>query len=204
MVLSEWNSLRDSTVPAMTCQHRSDDFALIKGVFEVLQPKTVIELGTDAGGLAAFFADIVAPWGGLVYTYDIHRKFNPLLLGGAWPNIIFEEVDVLNNPGKVWARIAESEGPVLLYCDNGHKEKELELYAPWIEPGSVIGVHDFGTEVRPQFAYELLEDTHDMVPLCHEQFEALANEWYPHSLTRFWMKPVIKFDEDDETWGGEA
>lgn len=188
MVLSEWRSTRDSTVPPFTMQHRNDDLPLITSVIREHRPEIVIELGTDAGGFSAYLADTVAEWDGHVYTFDIARKFNPLLLDGAWPNLTFQQADILNDPIHVVHLMAQPQR-CLLYCDNGHKEEELALYAPVLKPGDMIATHDYGTEVKPSFAYQLLEVAHRLVPVRHAEFAALANEWYPNSLTRFWRKP---------------
>jgi cephalosporin hydroxylase len=169
-------------------QHRNDDLPLITSVINDHRPEIAIELGTDAGGFSAYLADTVAPWDGQVYTFDKERKFNPLLLDGAWPNLAFIQTDILNDTENV-GRLMLEPRRCLLYCDNGHKEKELSLYAPFLKRGDMIGTHDYGTEVKPEFAYQLLEIKHRLQPVRHAEFAALANEWYPHSLTRFWRKP---------------
>lgn len=36
--------------------------------------------------------------------------------------------------------------PALLFCDDGNKPAEVALFAPMLEPGDFLAVHDWGTE----------------------------------------------------------
>lgn len=44
--------------------------------------------------------------------------------------------------------IHNAEGPVLLFCDNGDKPREILEYSPMLRSGDFIAVHDYGTEVQ--------------------------------------------------------
>jgi cephalosporin hydroxylase len=166
------------------CQHRSDDFPLIERVIRAHAPEIIVELGTDEGGFAAFLADLARDWNGVVYTVDRERKFHPSLLDRA--NLTFLHLDVLDH-ARSEIRDLLSRPRVLLYCDNGHKEREIMLYAPHLQIGSLLACHDYGTEVRPSWV-EAHVNLLGFVTHHHEDFAALANEWYPHSLTRFWLR----------------
>lgn len=175
------------------CQHRSDDFPLIAEIVNAHRPKTIVELGTDGGGFAAFLASLAQEWGGQVATFDIEAKWQPRLLS-EHKNLHFVKGDILQrdaggrphgHPG-VFELITEPH--VMLYCDNGHKEDELALYAPLLGPWALLGVHDYGSEVRKDWCEAFLWG-HDFAPYRHADFEALANEWYPEPMTRFWVRP---------------
>lgn len=42
--------------------------------------------------------------------------------------------------------IKKNNGPAIVYCDNGDKPKELEIYSRAIRFGDLIAAHDFGNE----------------------------------------------------------
>ena len=37
----------------------------------------------------------------------------------------------------------------MLFCENGHKIKEVQTYAPSLRQGDYLAVHDLGTEIHP-------------------------------------------------------
>lgn len=176
-MLSEWRGI--------TCQHRSDDFPLIIDVIERHRPVIVVELGTDNGGFAALLADVIKPWGGHCYSYDVETRADVRLIEGR-DNLTLAHADVLTMRDASLARLL-AQPSVLLYCDDGNKEREISLYAPLLAPGSMLGTHDYVDEVDPQWVEPFLADL-GFTPYRHDEFAALANEWYPHSLTRFWKR----------------
>lgn len=169
------------------CQHRSDDFPVIAKIVGEHRPITVVELGTDEGGFSAFLADLVRPWGGEVWTFDIARKFRSSLLF-QFGNLRFEQADVLTkNPAVV--SLIERDA-ILLYCDNGNKQREVELYAHHLRQGSVLGVHDYNTEIMADWVEPYVANL-GFRPAGHELMEALRNEWYPEPMTRFWVRHEV-------------
>jgi len=168
--------------------HRPDDWPLIRRVLSTFEPRYVVELGTHLGGFASFLAEAVRPWGGWVVTVDKVRLPESIGLEGVHPNLRFWRVDVLDHPVP-WITKILSWPDVALYCDDGNKERELELYAPFMGPRGLVGVHDWGTETRPEVACPLM-DRLGFQMVFREDFEKLAHpEWYPHSMTRFWRRP---------------
>lgn len=169
------------------CQHRSDDFPDLAAIIAPHRPQRVIELGTDEGGFSGWLADLVSPWDGFVHTFDIKPKFKPRLLDD-FDNLDFHEANVLSDTNKLVAKlIQEGDERVLLYCDNGDKQREVELYAPLLKVGDLLATHDYNTEimaswVEPFVSYLGFEKE------GHERMEALRNEWYPEPMTRFWIR----------------
>jgi len=88
--------------------------------------------------------------------------------------------DCFDSNGEVYSKIQEKtkQTPVFLYCDNGDKPKELSLYAPLIPKGSVIGTHDWGTEVHEESSEELIK----------LGFEVYYTDTDIKTLTRYWIK----------------
>lgn len=174
------------------CQHRSDDFPDIAAILAPHRPRIVVELGTDRGGFASFLAELVRPWGGTVCTFDIEAKFKPSLLTDA-PNLRFQLADVLGagpvGPAARHQTVAGLVGQpaVLLYCDNGNKQREVELYAPLLRVGSILGVHDYNTEIMGSWVEPFVAAL-GYEPEGHERMEALRNQWYPEPMSRFWVR----------------
>lgn len=167
------------------CQHRSDDFPVIAGIIKAYEPKTIIELGTDEGGFSGFLSDLAASWNGEVFTFDIEQKFDPQLLV-KFSNLYFKKIDVLTNRSSLVVSLV-SRPRTLLYCDNGNKQQEISMYAKSISMGSLLGVHDYNTEVPASWCEPFVKGL-GFRPVGHEQMERLRNEWYQEPMTRFWVK----------------
>jgi cephalosporin hydroxylase len=170
------------------CQHRAADLPVIARILGEHRPDVIAELGTASGGFSLFLADTVAPWGGRVVTFDLHAGKGDEI-AALRPNLTFLAADVLQPPGigMVSAALSSAER-VVLYCDNGHKEAELAIYASMIPVGGLLATHDYGTEVRPEWA-EALVASHGFVPHRHDLMEALRDPPdYPEAMTRFWRR----------------
>lgn len=168
------------------CQHRSDDFADIAAIISPHQPKIVVELGTDEGGFSGWLADLVLPWGGSVVTFDIKKKFKTgLLLDFA--NLQFREADVLTAIHPSVRGALGSAAPALLYCDNGNKQREVELYAPLLRVGDILATHDYNTEIMAEWVEPHVAAL-GFEKEGHARMEALRNEWYPEPMTRLWVR----------------
>ena len=105
------------------------------------------------------------------------------------PNLEYWQEDLLQDGGNInVAGLLGGEPWTLLYCDNGHKEQELETYGYYLHSGATLGCHDYGTEVNPEWIEPLLRGM-GFSPYRHEDFAALAHpQDYPVSMTRFWKK----------------
>ena len=69
----------------------------------------------------------------------------------------------------------------LLYCDNGNKVLEVNRYGACLNNGDMLGVHDWGSEIKLS---DIEEVVRKFTPIKHELYE--KNEW----STRFWK--VVK------------
>lgn len=72
--------------------------------------------------------------------------------------------------------IEKSNEPLLLYCDNGDKPKEVSTFSPYLLPGDYVVVHDWGTEIKQK----------DIPSYLEECFTELPDE--VGSLTRWFIK----------------
>lgn len=46
-------------------------------------------------------------------------------------------------------RAGEGTSPLLLFCDDGSKPREVATFGPLLRPGDALAVHDWGTEIGP-------------------------------------------------------
>jgi len=185
MVLSSWNDIHYI--------HRCEDLVLIKSIVKKIKPKVVVEFGTFQGGFAGEIAETIKGWNGILHTIDF-KKFEMVdTVLSICKNITFHQCDILSEIDKI-SQLLLNDGTVMLYTDNGNKMKEIELYAPFLKKGDILGTHDYGTEVDPIIIEKMLKDW-NFKQLYHEKFKAFEHPTdYPHSLTRFWIKGYIWAD----------
>lgn len=146
-------------------------------------PCNFLELGTGHGLSTCYLGVVAALRHGWVVTYDIQDLIPPHIRSVM--NMLEIEPllgDILENTesiGGVRMFIKNSEKGLCLFCDNGNKEKEIELYAPYLKQGDVLLVHDWGTEVHAENIAPYLVG---YMPVAHEVAEAMQ------SHLRAWVK----------------
>jgi len=155
--------------------HQIDSIPDMKRIIQMNNPKLIIDLGTYNGGTAAVFHDACPD--SIIHTYDnLNRK--KIIIKIDNPNIHYHIEDVLK-PSDELLSFIKSKDKKFLYCDNGNKPKEMNLFVPYLNSGDLIGVHDFGTEIKELDLSKILPD---LIPIDETLFE--MNKW----LTRFWIK----------------
>jgi hypothetical protein len=187
-IKSEWTAPNGVT---FEMQHRYEDRALILDVIRQHKPLRAVELGTAKGGFAALLAETVGKWGGAAWTVDKTPEPGVFAaLAQAYPNLTAVTGDALSiDPAgfRPWVSFLAEPGS-LLYCDNGHKMKEIEIHAPLLGSRALLGTHDYWTEVDPKWVEPFLAGL-GYVPHRHAEFAALADPVnYPAALTRFWVR----------------
>ena len=116
------------------------DLWTIQETIGEIRPALLIEVGTNRGGSALFYAHLMDLMDhGRLVTIDIvklHELDHPridFLLGSSTDPAIVDQVR---------AAAAEADGPVMVILDGDHSRDhvaaELELYAPLVTPGSVL------------------------------------------------------------------
>ena len=102
------------------------------------RPRAALELGTASGAFSKWLSERVE-W---FRTIDIDTP--PVATPG------FMQLDVWAKPEAVRELVAQAPRPFILYCDNGNKVREVETFAPTLDVGDFLAVHDFGTEIFPR------------------------------------------------------
>src|ERR1022692_797789 len=130
------------------------DLWIMQETIAEVKPSLLIECGTNRGGSALFFAHLFDLLGhGDVITIDVqkmhdlsHPRITFLLGSSLAPQIV----------AAVQARVAQTQGPILVTLDSDHAEEhvrqELACYAPLVTPGSYCLVQDGIIDTLPMFA----------------------------------------------------
>jgi cephalosporin hydroxylase len=116
------------------------DLWTIQEAISAIRPGLLIETGTDHGGSALFYANLMDLLGqGQVITIDIVRRHElqhpriRFLHGSSTDPEVVDEVRVTAE---------KTDGPVMVILDGNHDRDhvaaELELYSPLITPGSLL------------------------------------------------------------------
>ena len=116
------------------------DLWTIQEAISSVRPGLLVETGTDRGGSALFYANLMDLLGeGRVMTIDIARNHDldhpriEFLHGSSTDPKIVDQVREV---------AARSSGPVMVILDGNHARehvaRELELYGPLVTPGSLL------------------------------------------------------------------
>ena len=121
------------------------DLWTIQETIATLRPEVIIETGTFEGGSALFYAELLDRLGGAgsVVTIDSAPRSTPThprvtyLVGDSTSPAVIDQVHAV---------AAQASGPVMVILDSdhseGHVERELEAYSPFVTPGSFLLVQD--------------------------------------------------------------
>lgn len=141
---------------ALPVQRDWEDIQTMEDFLVSAWPALVVELGTGTGAFSLYLAGYCAIHGMEFHTFDTgkaehsHQAPNKgateaiSMLGGHIHVMdVFDEwtISFIDD-------LVKKNGVSFIYCDNGNKEREVEIYAPLLKKGDYLGVHDFGNEIR--------------------------------------------------------
>ena len=146
--------------------------------------KAVIELGTEECGLSLFLA-LQAYQRGMEFRTFAHQWVDNLRTALARLLRLEEHFirgNLFSEAGGELVKLLHGglPHPILLFCDDGDKPRELREFVPHLLPGDYVGVHDWGTEIG-QAHVDIFGDS--LEPLWWDEWEKAG------SITRF-MKVV--------------
>lgn len=150
-----------------------------------IEIRRVIELGSGNGAFSLFLLLQCVQRGMAFDTFDLTvtaAADTPVgrLLGLAkccWAGDLW-----LDDCAAVKHVLANSEHPLLLFCDNGDKPREFRTFVPLLRPGDLIAVHDWGVE----FSDASIDATPGLRNLVQEIF--VAESTAIGTLTRFYRR----------------
>ena len=127
----------------------------------------IIELGTSMGAMSLY----LGLWGARksipVHTFDqddfvFKKEHNVDDIGAKSAfeklGIIMHRRNIFADKGQAVVKKLLKGKPVFLFCDNGDKAREFNLFVPHLEPGSVVSVHDWPGEIGPRHVSALVEE----------------------------------------------
>jgi hypothetical protein len=163
------------------------------------KPKLIIELGTFYCGVTALFHETDKSIE--IHTFDYkdfmkdlrkaHRTITLEELAEFKKTVFSENVhfhmgNILEKPNQELIDLLSRPEKKLLYCDNGNKIKEINMYAQYLNPNDLLGVHDWGTEVF----IEGIQETVTKENLQHTKFSQMLEE--RKCSTRLFVKEPIQ------------
>lgn len=131
----------------VSCSLTWYDLGAIVHIIQAMQIRSVVEIGVEHGGLAAFLL-AYGRYTGLAY-YGIDITLNPLhpvVREHGSGHIIERDAWNAATIAAVGRWLAIRPAPALIICDGGDKPKELKLYAPLLRQGDVLIGHDYHNE----------------------------------------------------------
>jgi hypothetical protein len=137
----------------VTCAQYWVDFMLWESILNT-NPHLlgIIELGTWEGGFSRYLYAQAQARSIKFATYDVVVP----QLSVAPP--FFVQLDIYRYPERIEQVGKVMGGPVALFCDGGNKPRELRTFPPLMPEGSIIVVHDWGTETMPTDVPDFLEE----------------------------------------------
>lgn len=105
------------------------------------KPEVVVEIGTQRGGSAIFFSDLLAPLGGKVVTVDINSPEEEILLRFDEKNITFIKGDI-NHPETIHNILKYCNEKNCLVIDDGSHNKN-DIYTAFQSMNHLIPVGGF-------------------------------------------------------------
>lgn len=126
------------------------DLRIWEAFFKENKVSTMIELGTDNGGMTLYFALQAYQRKFYFHTFD-HQKW--LNFDEGLPNLlrlepIFHHVDLFSEKGfnEVKQLIEILPHPLAIFFDDGDKPREWKTFAPLCHSGDFLIVHDWDKE----------------------------------------------------------
>ena len=168
---------RTSSFLGCSLQQQWADLAVWEEFFKHRALGSVIELGTGYCGMSVFFLLQCIQRGFEFYTVDIKKnsRLGLPLAQRLHLSDYFTQIDIFEDPSVVESMIKLSRKPTMLFCDDGKKPKEFELFVPALEKGDYVAVHDWLREINEDDV-----EGFSIEPILGEECEV----W--NSLTRFW------------------
>jgi len=155
---------------------------VLENVMNALQPTRIIEIGSGRGALTLYLGAWAFHNCAQVLSIDNKRLMDSMTerLLAQLP-ISLRVADAFDERTiKIAREFLRDAGKALIYCDGGRKPKELAIYSRLLNAGSVIGCHDYGTEVAITVADRLMTRFEPFVSV--EQMSDLA------TYQMFWIR----------------
>jgi hypothetical protein len=143
------------SIPSSYCGHDAlqwfAEFVLWERLLNLHRElEAIVELGTGGGAFSLYLSHQATARDLEFVTYDKVRHPGPAVPGAVI-------ADVLAEPQRVFPLLTR---PLVLHCDDGDKPREMATFASALLPGSLLVVHDWGTEAHQADVPDCLEPVH--------------------------------------------
>ena len=166
-------------------QHGPQYLSWIQTLLDDFAPELIIELGTLGGAFTLFLHEHCPEV--RLHTFDCHKLKGPILNLFNHSKVTFHVGDLLTHGDKELIAILRNNRNVrkFLYCDNGDKPKEAELYCDYLSVGDMIGFHDWDTEYRG-FPVECMLKDKGFLPIIMN----VGLVWFGEVFSRFFIREM--------------
>jgi hypothetical protein len=141
----------------------------------------LIEIGTSHGGFTLLLNQIFPEY--QIYTFDLAIP-SGILVMSQYPNIHFFQQDSFETNMIVQLI---GIGPVVIFCDGGHKANEFNFYAPALKKEDVILGHDYAFS-----PYEYENVIHNKLWLTDELYFDQIRHNVENKTVYPWLEPEFK------------
>ena len=173
-------------------QQREEVKDVFKNLFSVFKPKRIIEVGTGGGGLTIFIKEETNNFSE-IYSFDINETHYHDSVKKAGVNFFVK--NIFKEEVKNWNKYEVEEEweslfnvyPKLVLVDGGNKKAEFNAIAKYLNPGDVIMLHDYSTDLE---TFERLKvwnwlecefsnikeecEANNLIPYMHDEFLNVA------------------------------
>lgn len=162
-------------------KHHVHHVQVILEIIEEFDPKVFVELGTFQGGFTAILHERFPNL--RIFSFDKEdqkvksslRVFNLDLV-----TFFIEDIFELRSLGVFNILEFFRDKRKVLYCDNGNKEREIEMFSDCLNTGDLLGVHDWKSEVNPLKVAKFL--------VGFTLFGSIEDYISAGLISRFWVK----------------
>jgi len=167
--LIKWYKSHKVPTTEVLCCTEVKVFPLIQKFLRNFRPVLMVEFGTTAGGMTLCLHEarpstplwsfdnynILAPRGKVakrmrlpILNQATLKEHQEALIKTCFnKNVHFVQMDLLSEPQSEVIDLLKRKERKFLYCDGGDKVKEVCMYARYLNPGDVLGVHDWSREI---------------------------------------------------------
>jgi predicted O-methyltransferase YrrM len=125
-----------------------------KELFQTIQPRRVLEIGTSYGGFTLLLRHILDEIGlgeCDLRTYDISPDHDRTILLNSNLNYDLRIRELFNHTysdlndthGQEVIDYISQDGPTIVLCDGGSKKNEFNILSKFLKPGDIIMAHDY-------------------------------------------------------------
>jgi len=180
MEIEAWNKLHSGTKCKFLGMEPAQfyvDLYIWELFFSQFHIRSMVELGTGQGGMTTFF--ILQSIQNRFYfdTFDINypgyqlEPVNRLINFDSY----FHLGDIFDDQKETVIKLLKNRfRPVLLYCDDGIKAKEADIFSPYLVAGDFLVLHDWNTEVSRRDIPHIIDPLEELLVEEREQMESLT------------------------------